>query len=168
MRPDTQGAIDTSDPYGLLDPGENAPGGSPPAITEAGTFVVLFRGLRKRCPRCGERRIWNDRFHLKPICPVCSLRFEQEEGGFLGAMVINYAVAIGVWLVVLVVTLIVTVPEVPVPSLLVMSVAALVGTPLWFYPRSKTLWAAIEFLVRRSQPDYRTPTAPDPRARDLE
>ncbi len=129
---------------------------------------MLLRGLRKRCPRCGERRIWKDHFHLQPVCRTCSLRFEDEEGGFLGAMVINYGVAIGVWLVVLVATLIVTVPQVPVPSLLAMSVVALVGTPLWFYPRSKALWAAIEFLVRRSQPDYRTPTTPDPRARDLD
>jgi uncharacterized protein (DUF983 family) len=162
-----RGAIVTSDPYGLLDPEENPPGGPRPALEEVGTSAVLLRGLRNRCPRCGERRIWSDRYHLKPICPVCSLRFEKEEGGFLGAMVINYAVAIGVWLVVLVATLIVTVPDVPVPPLLVMSVVALVGTPVWFYPRSKALWAAIEFLVHRSQPDYRTPTAPDPRARDL-
>jgi hypothetical protein len=40
--------------------------------------------------------------------------------------------------------------------------------PLWFFPRSKTLWAAIEFLVHRSDPDYRSPTRRDPRARELE
>jgi hypothetical protein len=40
--------------------------------------------------------------------------------------------------------------------------------PLWFYPRSKTLWAAIEFLVVRSDPDYRTPVRRDPRSEELE
>jgi hypothetical protein len=49
-----------------------------------------------------------------------------------------------------------------------MSVAALVGTPLWFYPRSKTLWAAIEYLVHRSEPGYAPPVHRDPRTRGLE
>jgi hypothetical protein len=30
------------------------------------------------------------------------------------------------------------------------------------------LWAAIEFLVLRTDPDYRSPVARDPRARELE
>ncbi len=119
---------------------------------EPGVFTVLLRGLRKRCPRCGKRGVFDGWFKLKEHCPSCALVFQGEEGGFLGAMVLNYALAFGVWLVVLVVTLIVTVPEVPAPQLMAMSVAALVGTPLWFYPRSKTLWAAIEYLVARGQP----------------
>jgi uncharacterized protein (DUF983 family) len=129
---------------------------------------VLLRGARKRCPRCGERRIWSGWFELKALCPSCSLRFEKEEGGFLGAMVLNYALAFGVWLVAMGVALAITVPEVPVPQLLAMSVVALVGTPLWFYPRSKTIWAAIEFLVHRSEPGYATPVHRDPRSGELE
>jgi hypothetical protein len=39
---------------------------------------------------------------------------------------------------------------------------------VWFYPRSKAIWAAIEFLVERSQPEYRTPLRRDPRAKGLE
>jgi uncharacterized protein (DUF983 family) len=158
--------MSASDPYGLLDPGSGDD--QPPTMPEARTSAVLLRGLRKRCPRCGERRIWESWFHLKPVCPVCSLRFEKEEGGFLGAVAINYAVAFAVWGIVLIVTLAITVPEVPVPSLLIMSVVTLVGTPLWFYPRSKALWAAIEFLVARSEPGYRSPPARGARARRLE
>jgi uncharacterized protein (DUF983 family) len=129
---------------------------------------VLIRGARKRCPRCGERRIWNGWFGLKPVCPGCSLRFEKEEGGFLGAMVLNYVVAFGVWLTVMGTTLAFTVPEVPVPQLLAMSVIALVGVPMWFYPRSKTIWAAVEFLVHRSEPGYATPVHRDPRSGQLD
>jgi hypothetical protein len=40
--------------------------------------------------------------------------------------------------------------------------------PLWFYPRSKTIWAAVEFMVLKTDPDYRAPVRRDPRARDLE
>ena len=83
-------------------------------------------------------------------------------------MTLNYGIAFTVWLVMLGVVLALTVPDVPVPTLLAASVVVLVGVPLWFYPRSKTTWAAIEFLVARSDPDYLTPVRRDPRARELE
>jgi uncharacterized protein (DUF983 family) len=124
--------------------------------------------VRKRCPRCGDRRIFDGWFTLKPRCPRCDLRFESELGGFLGAMTLNYGMAFAVWTVMLAVVLIFTVPDVPVVPLLVASVVVLAGIPLWFYPRSKTTWAAIEFLVARSDADYRTPVRRDPRTRDLE
>jgi uncharacterized protein (DUF983 family) len=129
---------------------------------------VLLRGLRKRCPRCGIHGIFSSWFRLRPTCPNCHLRFEREDGGFLGAMVLNYFVAFALWSVVLVVTLIFTVPDVPVGPLLVMSIVVLVGSPLWFYPRSKATWAAIEYLVARSDPDYRPPVVRDPRAKEIE
>ena len=61
-----------------------------------------------------------------------------------------------------------TVPVVPVAPLLVASIGVLTVVPVWFYPRSKALWAAIEFLVERSQPNYRAPVRRDPRAKGLE
>jgi uncharacterized protein (DUF983 family) len=158
----------TSDPYAFLDPGTGADRGPRPLVPEASAPVVLLRGLRKRCPRCRDRRIFASWFRLRPTCPRCDLRFEKEDGGFLGAMVINYLVAFVVWSAVLIVTMAFTVPDIPVGPLLIMSVVVLVGHPLWFYPRSKAVWAAIEYLVARSDPDYRPPMARDPRARGLE
>ena len=105
---------------------------------------------------------------MKPRCPVCDLRFEQEEGGYLGAMVINYAVAFGFWIVMMAIAMALTVPFIPVMPLIGASVVVLGGVPLWFYPRSKMLWAAVEFLTARSEPGYHTPTARDPRAESLE
>jgi hypothetical protein len=99
---------------------------------------------------------------------VCDLRFEAEEGGFLGAMVLNYAFAVSFWLAAFVITMILTVPFIPVVPVIAGSIAILGALPVWFYPRSKLLWAAVEFLTARSEPGYRTPTARDPRARGLE
>jgi len=147
------------DPYGSLEPegdGDGAAGARRPP-PEVGGAVALFRGLRKRCPRCGERRIFESWFHLRSLCPRCSLRFEEEEGGFLGAMTINYTIAFAVWIAALGVVLAFTVPDVPIPGLLVMSVVVLGVVPFWFYPRSKTIWAAIEWLAHRTDPDYRAP-----------
>jgi uncharacterized protein (DUF983 family) len=135
---------------------------------DVGVGGVLLRGLRKRCPRCGERDTFLTWFHSRTLCPECGLRWEKEEGGFLGAMMINYTVAIGGWLVMLVVVLSFTVPDVPVLPLFVGSALILVGLPLWFYPRAKMLWAAVEFMVLRAQPDYQPPVRRDPRTRDLE
>ena len=115
----------------------------------------MGRGLRKRCPRCAERRIFDGWFTLRGLCPRCSLRFEQEEGGFLGAMTLNYAVGFAVWIVIFAAVLAATVPHPPVPELVAMSVVVLVGVPLWFYPRSKSTWASVEWLANRTDPDYR-------------
>lgn len=101
-------------------------------------------------------------------CPRCDLRFEKEEGGFLGAMTLTYALAMAVWVVMMIVVLIATVPDVPVAPLIVGSVAIMVAVPLLTYPSMKGAWAAIEYLVARSQPDYRPPVKRDPRARELE
>ena len=129
---------------------------------------MVLRGLRRRCPRCGDRRIFASRLRLKDRCPTCDLRFEREEGGFLGAMTINYSVAVITWVCMLAFVLVLTVPDVPVIPLLGASVVVLVAMPLWFYPRSKGLWAAIEFLVARSDPDYLSPVERDPRREELE
>ena len=131
-------------------------------------MAVLLRGLRKRCPRCAERDTFASWFRMRSACPRCALRLEREQGGFLGAMTLNYAAAIGVWLVILGVWVALTVPDVPVVPLMLVSALVLIGVPLWFYPRSRTTWAAVEFLVLRNDPDYRAPVARDPRTRDLE
>jgi len=105
---------------------------------------------------------------MRTECPRCQLRFAKEEGGFLGALTVNFIVAVLAWIVLMVVVLIFTVPDVPVVPLIAGSVAVMVLVPLWFYPRSKMLWAGVEFLVARSDPDYRDPVKRDPRARELE
>jgi uncharacterized protein (DUF983 family) len=155
-----------SNPYASLEPDGRRD--RTPLYPEVGATAVAVRGLRKRCPRCGERDTFVGWFQMRMTCPRCDLRFAREEGGFLGAMTLNYATAIGVWIVVIGIAVAITVPNVPVVPLLAISAVVLIGIPLWFYPRSRMLWAAVEFLVLRSDPDYRAPVARDPRSRDLE
>jgi uncharacterized protein (DUF983 family) len=155
-----------SNPYASLDPGGRRD--PVPLFPEVGASAVLLRGLRKRCPRCAERDTFVGWFRMRTTCPRCDLRFAREEGGFLGAMTLNYGAAIAVWLVVLAIVVAITVPDVAVVPLFAISGVVLIGIPLWFYPRSRMLWAAIEFLVLRADPDYRAPVARDPRSRELE
>ena len=156
-----------SNPYASLEPGTPDPEPEP-LFPEVGATGALLRGFRKRCPRCGAGDTFVGWFQARVACTRCDLRFAKEEGGFLGAMTLNYVVAIGLWLLVLGVGIVLTVPDVAVVPLLWVSAVVLIGVPLWFYPRSKMIWAAVEFLVLRGTPDYRPPVARDPRRRELE
>jgi len=159
----------TGDPYGGLDPAADRREVDARALwPEVGGVRVLLRGVRKRCPRCAKRPVFASWFRLMHRCPRCALVFERESGGFLGAMTVNYVASVGVWLVMLGVWLALTVPDVPVVPMLVASVGVLVVVPLWFYPRSKSLWAAVEYLALRTDPDYRAPRERDARADELE
>ena len=155
-----------SDPYSSLAPDPGA--ASAPVFPEVSATTALLRGSRKHCPRCGERDTFVSWFKPRTACPRCELRFAKEEGGFLGAMTLNYLVAIGLWLVVLIVGVVLTVPDVPVVPLMLLSAVVLIGVPLLFYPRSKMIWAAVELLVLQGEPDYRPPVARDARRRELE
>jgi uncharacterized protein (DUF983 family) len=121
---------------------------------EPSALRALLRGLAKRCPRCGERDLFVHWLRIRDQCPRCRLRLEREEGGFLGAMTINYSVTTLTWVAFLVIWLLVDLPGVSVAPLTVASVILVGLFPFVFYPFSKTLWAAVDYLVLRSSPDY--------------
>ena len=121
---------------------------------EPSALGALLRGLAKRCPRCGERDLFVHWLRIRDRCPRCQLRLEREEGGFLGAMTINYSATTLTWVAFLVIWLLVDLPGVRVAPLTVASVILVGLFPLVFYPVSKTLWAAVDYLVLRSSPDY--------------
>ena len=55
--------------------------------------------LRQLCPRCRLGKIFRSSIFrgfaaLNERCPVCGLKFEREQGYFLGAMYISYGLAI--------------------------------------------------------------------------
>jgi uncharacterized protein (DUF983 family) len=57
--------------------------------------------LHQKCPRCRMGRIFRRSILLGfpkmfARCPVCDLRFEREQGYFLGAMYISYLLALGI------------------------------------------------------------------------
>ncbi len=123
--------------------------------TRSGTAAtparMLRRGAAKRCASCGGRRLFTGWFRMAPACPTCGYRFEREEGFFLGAYVLNLAFAQGLVMLLAVVPTIVLRNADPDASLLPVVVGAVVATvlaPIAFYPFSKTLWVAIELILR--------------------
>ncbi|HZD80716.1 MAG TPA: DUF983 domain-containing protein, partial [Actinomycetota bacterium] len=95
--------------------------GKRPGPTEPGPLRVLARGARARCPRCAAGALFDGWFHIRERCPRCRLRLEREEGGFLGAMTVNYSVTTLSWLILLGVWLAVDLPDVHVLALTVTS-----------------------------------------------
>jgi hypothetical protein len=69
-------------------------------------------------------------------------------------MAINYTVTAAVWLVVFVTWLVLDLPEVHVAALTIVSLAIAGLVPLLFFPFAKTIWAAVDYLVYRSSPEY--------------
>jgi hypothetical protein len=83
-------------------------------------------------------------------CPGCGLHFEREAGYWTGAMAVNITVVTGVFAVLFVVALALTVPDVPVALLIGIFAPLMVALPIVYYPFSKTVWAAVDraFLQR--------------------
>ena len=129
------------------------PQGAPPVwLEEPGGLRVFARGLTKRCPRCGKKIPgW---LRLAKTCPRCGLKVERDNSSFLGSLAINYGIAGLAFVVVLIVGVASTAPEVPVGPLLAWSFGVIIFCILFFFPISKTLWAAFEYLGFRNEPDY--------------
>jgi uncharacterized protein (DUF983 family) len=128
---------------------------------EPGATRVFLRGATKRCPRCGSRGLFSSWFSLRERCPRCGLRLEREEGGFLGAITLNYIATAVVWVALLVVWLVVDLPDLHVAALTIASIAVAVLVPLLFWPFSKTIWASVDYLIYRTSPDYGSREAAD-------
>lgn len=86
-------------------------------------------------------------------CPRCGMHFERTQGYWLGSMLINLAVTMGVWLVTFIGLMVATWPDVPWGWVMIVVVAVTVLVPIAFHPIARTIWVALERHVRaRSEP----------------
>ena len=128
---------------------------------EPGATRAFVRGATKRCPRCGSGGVFKSWFTIRERCPRCGLRLQREEGGFLGAMTLNYVATAIAWVALLAIWLIVDLPDLHVAALTIASIAVAVIVPLVFWPFSKTIWSAVDYLIYRTSPDYGSREAAD-------
>src|SRR5271155_608561 len=85
--------------------------------------------LRQRCPRCRTGSIFRHSIFrgfpkMHDHCPACDLEFEREEGYFLGAMYISYALAL----------------------VIIVLIAALLWSVTSWSITKDTIWAIVLFL----------------------
>jgi uncharacterized protein (DUF983 family) len=107
----------------------------------------VARAVLRRCPNCGESNVFSSWMRLVDECPTCRLRFEREEGYWLGAILFNTAATIGVFGLAMVLWAVSTWPDPPWNTMLVAGIVFNLVAPIVFYPYSKTLWVAVEITA---------------------
>lgn len=114
---------------------------------------ALKRGLRFRCPNCGEGRVFSSFFKMRDECPVCGLSFYPESGYYAGAMYLDYALSAAIFLAVFVPSLFL--PELTHLSYVQKNVLWIVfGVVLClgFSRPSYSLWLAIDYWLSPWKP----------------
>lgn len=116
--------------------------------------VLLWRGIRHRCPMCGAGGVFASWFRLRDRCPACGYRFVREPGFWLGAYVINFGVGeglIGALLFGFAVYATGHEGVNPVPWLIAGGILGVLA-PILFFPMSRTVWAAFDLMMHPLEP----------------
>lgn len=121
-----------------------------PTSTQIGVSntKMLWRGLFRRCPACGNRKTHRGYATFLDTCPECSLKFERIFGHSLGYIGLNTIVTFTLTFVVILVGSIITMPDIPVLPLMIATVGTAVLVPLIFLPSAHTTWTAIDLAMR--------------------
>jgi uncharacterized protein (DUF983 family) len=102
----------------------------------------MSRGLRLRCPKCGQTPIFRGWFSMDERCAECGRRFNRAPGYLLGSIYINYGLTA---LLVVVAYFSLYFGEVlSSDQLLVVLTAFILVFPLWFFRYARSLWIAFD------------------------
>lgn len=85
---------------------------------------------------------------MVPACPSCGLVFDRVPGQWLGSWFLNVCVVQAVVIGILAIGVGITWPDPPVLAIGLGAAVAAVLTPLVFFPISRTLWTAIDLVMR--------------------
>jgi uncharacterized protein (DUF983 family) len=116
------------------------------APARGGFLAGLWAMIRLRCPRCRQGRMFRSLLQMNDPCPQCGLIFQREEGYFLGAMYVSYAlgtivigaaffIAIAFW------------PEAPSLPLCLVLFAGYIPLMPWVYRYSRVIWMHLDYLA---------------------
>jgi len=106
---------------------------------------IAGRALGLRCPRCGRSPLYRGWFRMHERCAACGLRYEREQGYFVGAIYVNYAVTVIVaagtvlmldWTVGL-----------SLAAQLAIGIALGALVPVLFFRYARSLWLSLDYLV---------------------
>lgn len=116
------------------------------------TTRVIARGLARRCPLCGDRGIFESWFRQRDRCPTCNYPTTRVTDQWIGAYGLNIIVSFTVLVATIAIGFIVTYPDPPVTTLLVVCLVVAIGVPFLFQPISRSLWSAIDMAMRPPDP----------------
>ncbi|MDP9005438.1 MAG: DUF983 domain-containing protein [Actinomycetota bacterium] len=113
---------------------------------------MLWRGVRRRCPRCGSGGLFSGWSRLISHCPGCGMRFEREEGFFLGVYFMNITLTQLAVVVYVAGAFALTLPRPPMAPIVAGAVLIAVVVPVLCHPLSKMLWASVHLLLQPLEP----------------
>ena len=123
---------------------------------------MVLRGLRRRCPNCGDGGTFESWIRLRAACRGCGLRLDRgEDDFFLGAYTVNFVTSELLLALFVVLFIVVRWPAVPWNAVLWGAVALMVAAPIAFFPFSRTLWLAIDLSFRPATARDFTDDGPD-------
>ncbi len=117
---------------------------------------MFIRGWRLKCPRCGVGSLFNKPFRMSAACPHCGLRFEREQGYFVGAIYINYAATVAIAVPGFFILDYLT--AINIDQQLMLWVPFAVIFPVLFFHHSRSLWLVLDHLFNPA--DHLYPVAP--------
>jgi len=113
---------------------------------------MIGNGMRLKCPRCGVGGLYRRPFSMHGHCPHCGLKFEREQGYFVGAIYVNYAA-----------TVVIAVPSffildafasLTIHQQLAMWIPFAVIFPLLFFHHSRSLWLVLDHFFNPTESLY--------------
>lgn len=112
------------------------------ATPQPSLATLLWRGLRLRCPACGQARLFRGWFSMHDRCLGCGRKLNRAPGYFLGSIFFNYGVT--AVLVVIAYFSLYFSDTLSGKPLLAALTAFICVFPLWFFRYSRSLWLAVD------------------------
>jgi len=121
-------------------------------------FRILRAALSLCCPRCGVGKLYAKPFRMFEHCPHCQLKFEREQGYFVGAIYINYAATVAI--AVPGFFLLDAFTTMRIQQQLAVWVPFAVVFPLLFFHHARSLWLALDHFFNPFESLYSVHAAP--------
>ena len=119
------------------------------ATAEYPAAPVSATVLRFRCPYCGRGAVLTGLFSMHERCAVCGFAFKRGNPAyFSGAIFINYLLGAGASLILFLLVLVATWPNVPWNVLAYAAPVGVLAVVLLLYPVSKMILLAVDVRMR--------------------
>jgi uncharacterized protein (DUF983 family) len=115
---------------------------------------IVDRSAHWRCPYCGRGRLFRGVFRMLSRCPECGLSYFPEQGYYLGAMIINYAVTTAVVIAIFLISLLIPdFTHLTINEKITIWIAFAIALSLTLMRHSYSFWLGIDFWIKPRRPD---------------
>lgn len=121
--------------------------------------TVLWRGWRKRCPQCGEGKLYQRWVKLHDGCTVCGLKYLQDQGD-LWAYLVAFDRALFIFPMVVMIYFRIYIPD---SNWFYVLVVILIAGFIYTLPHRNGMCLGVDYLIRRKWGDL-IDEAPQPKS----